>query len=906
MSKGGEKMRIIKKLLCLIVILCSVYIPVSAENEIYDYSKEITFLTQIGVSGVNSSVLNSSLTRGEAALYMAETMNYAKNSSEAVQVFLDVPRSHSSFGAVWYLKSIGVISDSENKKFRPDDTVTKNELIKMATVALGYEQYASIKGGYPYGYISAASKLKLLTKTDNDSVITKGELFSLLYNMLFATVIDVTSVSYDKEGDVAVNYKENGLLIAKAYRLTAHKGQIRATNYASIYGDATSKEDMVNIDGKLYYSAVKIPLAYIGKEVDYYLTEDDCVYAVIERENTVHTVFWNDISHSTTPKTVVYSVDDKEKTLDIASNAYYMYNGSPLIAPTASDMKPAYGKLELIDNGDDRKIDVVKIWDYKSYYVKSVTSDKIFVEENQYGATYIKYVDDTKTTVVFNKKMEPVSKNLIIAGKVVTIAENDSSIIILLSDDVFEGVLESVTSDKKAVINGLEYDYLPSCKLEDAYGKEIKYYIDINETLVFSNVSDESDYAILFGIEEPGVFGGKSRVKLYHRGYFDIYECNEKINLSKDGGQSFRKISSEMLYSELYDSQTASVNKELIKFETRNNKLSGIILADKTTATVNEDVFRRNLEPSDEKEWDIGNRQVMYNTSDRKQNYMWSNTDTLVYLIGSDEKDCTFATMEDLYGGHYAVYKNAAPKYKNLSGYNLTETGYLKYIVIELKGTGGSNADYKISETAPLALVTGRKTILDSDGTAIEVITAYTNQNGSTDAPVLSNLVPKDSSITNSEKTINNVTLYPKGTVKFSELNKGDIIQFIKDDFSGRITNFAVLNRGEDIKKDICTNSTFSENRWDAVISGTITAKDDHCIKISGSKISHGTYGASVPIMINTTSKSTENFDKIYRYTSENEKFEVITPSDIYEGARVWCYVEDKYYQYGVILVIVE
>ncbi len=899
-------MRTIKKLLCIVMLFCLAYVPVEAEEESYDYSKEISFLTQIGVTGINSASQNSSVTRGEAVLSMAEAMNYQKNSAQETQVFLDVTKSHSSFSAAWYLKSIGVLSDSADKKFRPDDFITKEELIKMATVALGYEQYAKIKGGYPYGYMNAASRVNLLTKMNNDAVITKGELSSVLYNMLFSNVLDVNSVSYDKNGDIALSFEEGEILVAKAFHLTAHTGQIRATNYASIYGDKTSSEDMINIEGQFYNSNVDVPLEYLGKHVDFYLTEDDVVFAILEKANTIYTVTSGDLSTKTNAKQVIFTEDEKEKTLNISSDAFYMYNGSPIIGPSDSQMKPQYGRLEIIDNGNDRKIDVVKIWDYKSYYVKSVTSDKIFVAENEDDITYVTYRSDTKTTAIFNKNMEPVNAELIIAGKVVTIAENDDSIIIMLSDDVFEGVLESVTSDNKAYISGLEYKYLPSCKLDNAFGKSVKYYIDVNETLVYSNSIDETDYAVLYGIEQPSGFDSIIRLKLYYEGYFDIYECKEKINLSTDGGQTFKKISCDTLYNEFLDGQTSGIKKQLIKFETRNNKIVSIICADTSTTEVNEEVFRRNLEPADNKEWNMGNRQVMYNTDNRKQNYMWSNTDTYIYIISDKEKECTYSTMEDLYGGHYAVYKNSPPSYKYVSGYNLTESGYLKHIVVELKGEESSGVEYKITETAPLALITGRKTVLDTDGSAIEVITAYTNENGSTATPIIENLSPKDITLTNCEKTRNNNEAYPKGSVKFSELEPGDIIQYKKDSFTGRITNFAVLVRSEDIKNDICTNTEFSLDLWDAIISGIVSEKDDFCVKITGSKISHDTYGNSVPIMMNTKSQTTENFDKIYRYISDSQKFELITPSDIYEGARVWCYVEDKFYQYGVILVIVE
>ena len=61
----------------------------------------------------------------------------------------------------------------------------------------------------------------------------------------------------------------------------------------------------------------------------------------------------------------------------------YVYNGMPLLAPTDDDLKPEYGEIKLIDNDSDKAIDVVIIWDYKSYIVKTATNTKITFRENE-------------------------------------------------------------------------------------------------------------------------------------------------------------------------------------------------------------------------------------------------------------------------------------------------------------------------------------------------------------------------------------------------------------------------------------------------------------------------------------------------------------------------------------------
>ncbi len=893
-------LNIMKKFICISMLFVLVLLPVSVNAEEYSYNEEIEFLSKIGVEGVNESVQNAEITRAEAALYFAQALNYDNNNPDAVQAFLDVDKSDKAFYAVWHLRSIGAISDSEDKLFRPNDKLTHNELLKMATVILGYEQYAKIKGGWPYGYTDAAVKAKLTGKLINDGSLTKGEVYSVIYNMLFAYTLEIDSLFYEGGSNTAVSFAQGKLLLEKVYELAKYSGQIMATYYASIYGSTAPSREAVVIDGNTYRSIAEIALSDVGAYVDYYVTKDNVCYMVMKKNIEEYIINSDDIAHSTTPLLITYKTEEREKNYKVAENAYYMYNARPVISPTDAQIKPKYGKLELIDNNNDKIIDVVKIWDYKSYYIENIANDKIYVEKNSEDITYIKYKNTSKTVTVFDRRMNQVEDKLVIPGKVVTVAETDDNIIMILSDDVFEGKLESITSDGKAVIDGLEYNYLSSCDLSDAFGKKLKYYIDVNETIVYTNVGTKTDYAILYGIEKPEVFAESVRVMLYDKGYFDIYNCEKRVRLSLDGGATFDTVSCTELYDKFYDSSQDNIKKQLIKYEKHDNKISAVIAA-RETKEVNEDEFRLNMNYGEDVEWNMGTRQVMFKSDDSSVNYMWSNTGTYCYLISDDEKDCTYASMNSLFGGHYAVYGDSAQYYTNVKGYDLTELGYLKYIVVEI---GGEKAVEKTtSYSSPLALVTGRKTVLDNDGSAIEVITAYTNENGLRTVPTVSNLSPNNAELSNTVRAHH--TRYSAGSVKFSELEPGDIIQYAQDTFSGRIVAFTLLSRADDIDEDY-SNNNFGANRWDSVISGTVTAKSEYGIKITGSQISHSVYGNSIPIMMDTTINTPENFDKVYRYDSKAQAFELITANDVYEGARVWCYVEDKYYQYGVILVVVE
>ncbi len=890
----------IKRLICFICALCLLSLPcVCAEEYKTDYTKEIEFLTKLGVK-TDKINAETKITRGQTAIAFAQALNIENSEEDTKQIYLDVNSGDSAYKAVYALRKRGILSDSDSRLFNPDNEITYNEVIKMAASALGYEKFAQANGGYPGGYIKAAADAGILKKIDGDGVITKAEVYALLYNVLFADIMEVSEIKTGKDGKPQIKFQKGKTALTDYRGLTKKSGQLTATYYASIYGKNTSSEDSIVIDGKTYKSLADVSISDIGAYTEYYVDDDDVVYAVIRKNSTIYTFDSDDIDNKTTPSMIYYYTESgKEKRFAVSPGAYYMLNAKPIVNPTNVQMIPAYGKLELTDIDEDDVIDVVKIWNYKSYYITSMAGDNFFVSENDDGITYVKYKDLDKTVTVFDKNMNEINESRIQTGKVVTLAENADTLIIFVSDETFSGVMEAESDDGRILIDGLSYKYLPSCKLKDSYGKKLKYYMDVNETVVYADTEEETDYAMLYAVGRQNGAGGNSiEVKLYDKGYFDIYETESKIRFSEDGGTTFKTIPCGELYDKFYDSAKDGIRRQLIKYGLRDNKLRTVIKA-REEAAANEDEFRLNMNYGEDVEWNMGTRQVMYKSDDSSINYMWSNSGTYVYIMNDNEKDCSYASMDSMFGGHYAVYGDVAQYYTNVKGYELTEMGYLKYIVIETDKV----VEKKTTYSSPLAMVTGNKKILDSDGSEVDSVEAYTNENGTRAVPIKENLIPLDADLKNTVR--DHHTRYAAGTVAFGDLKKGDIIQFVKDTFSGRVTAFTLLSRGDDMAADY-SNNKFNSNRWDSVITGTVEEKSAFGIKIRGNAIEHAVYGNSIPIMMEAERDTAESFDKVYRYISDKEKFELVTPNDLYEGARVWCYVEDKYYQYGVILVIIE
>ena len=84
--------------------------------------------------------------------------------------FTDVKENTEEYfllkNAVWS----GIISDASF--FRPDDTITLPEALKICSVPAGYMKKAEALGGYPTGYIRMANELRITEgiKTDSDKL----------------------------------------------------------------------------------------------------------------------------------------------------------------------------------------------------------------------------------------------------------------------------------------------------------------------------------------------------------------------------------------------------------------------------------------------------------------------------------------------------------------------------------------------------------------------------------------------------------------------------------------------------------------------------------------------------------------------------------------------------------------
>ena len=152
-----------------------------------------------------------------------------------------------------------IINGYGDGTFRPDDTITYAEFIKMCVCLLGYSDLAEKNGGYPNGYMMQAAELGLTNGLDaiaNDYGITRADAAIILSNTLEAPLVRMGAWVYDSE-------TETGHFAPEVMDGTGEDYDNLLMRYFNIYKVTASVSDPsvthppVEIDDEIYEKAVE-------------------------------------------------------------------------------------------------------------------------------------------------------------------------------------------------------------------------------------------------------------------------------------------------------------------------------------------------------------------------------------------------------------------------------------------------------------------------------------------------------------------------------------------------------------------------------------------------------------------------------------------------------------------------
>ncbi len=509
------------------------------------------------------TVAKEEVSRAEFVGAMAKVFKL-DTAEDFVQIYSDVPSSNNYAIYIQQAYKLGWISASDSG-FRPNNTITYPEAVKIAVTAMGYEHIAQSKGGYPTGYLAVADNIGLLdglSMTD-DIEISKDELMIFVENMMNAKINKVIGTG------IMTTYSSEETLMGHYYDVHKITGIINATEHSSLTSDTKEfPRQMISIDGKSFCTDIYGD-DYLGYKVIAYWQYDkeqdiNKIIYIRPCDNSVYEYTTDDYSGFNDGKIEFEDeTTGKESKYKLALSYSFIYNGKKFSDKNvvADKLSSANGFIKLVDNDGDGLIDVLFLDDYKYIVVSETDAKTEYIADANSVKNSLKLEDVTYTIKDFDTQ-EFVEFESINVGSVVAVAMSaDGSLAKLMvcngfidksptsygSDGVFFG-------DKLYEVSDY-YNLYYNKKFNSNYSGV--YYTGINDDIVaYSGLENIMRYGYVLDTDKDTTgFDTESKIKLINdSGAVNIYKLSKRVMV--DGIWTDSKD-----YDEIF-----SLDETLIKF----------------------------------------------------------------------------------------------------------------------------------------------------------------------------------------------------------------------------------------------------------------------------------------------------------------------------------------------------
>ncbi len=776
-------------------------------------------------------------------------------SSNGTTNYPDVPSDHWATGAINVADQQGlVIGDSEGT-FRPDDYVTFEEAVTIIVRALGYEPAAEDRGGYPTGYMYIASSNQLLRGIDAVSAdpAKRGDIAQLVFNALTVNLME--QVGYGSETRYEVVDKTllyDRLNVEKAY------GQITGSDETTLTGGSTTADDRIQIGEQTYLEGDTGAAQLLGYNVLYYAridktSDEKTLILVTEQPNKNNTLALNssdisNVSDDDTTRTVEYWADKnndrRTKTVTIADDAVYIYNGKYKAEVETEQLKPESGNLIMLDSDVNGVYDIIFVNHFTNLVVDTVSEITGRVTDKYMNGSIVFDEDnaDVKYSIIKNGldiELSDLAEWNVLSY---TISEDKNLIKAYVSDASVTGSVTEVSDDGYRIGDSPEiYEKATSYPNEIKLRDRGTFYLDIEDKIAAVNTragsesSITTNYAYLVGAGLKDNFDTTAQFKMFTKnGDTVVLESATKLRLNDDFAQTPETVVEAL-------APGGETTPQLIIYETNSEgSVTAIETAKDGTGTgaPNPDEFTKNISQSD----------MVYKRASGKLGTVGINEDTIIFDIpataGTDTEKYSVRTQETL---------SNDSKYDAVI-YDLQEN-YMANAVIITSSTGVTAAESPITVVNYLAEVQNEdfeytdKLYGYSSGEAIEVLASE-----------------KGEAI--------EVLASEKGVLQKSSskpLKAGDIIQY-KTNAQGEIDGITILfdseNKEEEFLKNVTTDLTTVYGKATKKFAGSVN------VSVNGTTYNYATGDATVYLFDSAKSRnpiSVVSAADIELYEEDNE-----------------------------------
>jgi hypothetical protein len=270
----------------LMVVGCFALTSSAKFEDVTDFQNEITILSNLGVikgKADGTFGFDEAVTRRQEALFIAraatgKVTDTVWTSTVNNSAFKDLDATGDYYGAISYCANLGIIKGRTATEFYPNDNIIFQEAVAMVVRALGYGS-DKMDAGYPYTYYDKAVSLGLDEGIEDvalTDVVSRGVAAKLLYNALFATNSDGTTMAADAFG--AVVKSSTVVIVADSSKNLVGYNQPSASgtvSFAEINADGTFNVSKVyNLNWTAFVNAAfagdttKKSADYVGASFD--------------------------------------------------------------------------------------------------------------------------------------------------------------------------------------------------------------------------------------------------------------------------------------------------------------------------------------------------------------------------------------------------------------------------------------------------------------------------------------------------------------------------------------------------------------------------------------------------------------------------------------------------------------